>query len=547
MMPDRYKTPGSGRDPLNEQLDNDNQERLDLAIEAADLGYWAWDPASDMMVLSPRVAAIFGVPADKPITRSDIRMLVHPDEREIARQANERAMRDGVDYDMEYRVIRPDGVTVWVATRGRIQKDPEGRVIRMLGVIQDISRRKASEQQRIELLEAERAARTEAERANRAKDEFLSVVSHELRTPLNAILGWAEVLQGDENLTQDVRDGLSVIERNARAQAQIIEDLLDMSRIISGKVRLAVQKAELPQVIDAAIASMQPAADAKEIRLQKVIDPHAGPVSGDPSRLQQVVWNLLSNAIKFTGKGGRISVTLARINSHVEIVVSDTGSGISAEFLPYVFERFRQEESSTQRQHGGLGLGLAIAKHLVELHGGAIEVRSPGAGLGTTFRVSLPLTALRVVAEAEERRHPAAGFQASAPTAPPDLKGVKVLVVDDDLDSRQLLKRLLEDCGGIVSVAASAQEALDVLLSVRFDVIVSDIGMPNRDGYEFIRDVRSRGPDQGGVTPAIALTAFARSEDRTRSLRAGFDLHVAKPVEPKELCAAVARLAGRFG
>jgi PAS domain S-box-containing protein len=545
-MPDSNQSSGSGRDPLSEELDKDNRERLDLAIDAADLGYWAWDPVNDMMVLSPRVAAIFGVPADKPITRSEIRMLVHPDEREVARKANERAMRDGVDYDMEYRVIRPDGVTVWVSTRGRIQKDAEGRVIRMLGVIQDISRRKAAEQQRIELLEAERAARTEAERANRAKDEFLSIVSHELRTPLNAILGWAEVLQGDENLTLDVRDGLSVIERNARAQAQIIEDLLDMSRIISGNVRLAVQKAELPQVIDAAIASMQPAADAKEIRLQRVIDPHAGPVNGDPSRLQQVVWNLLSNAIKFTGKGGRISVTLARINSHVEIVVSDTGSGISAQFLPYVFERFRQEENSTQRQHGGLGLGLAIAKHLVELHGGSIEVRSPGAGLGTTFRVSLPLTPLHVGPEPEERRHPAAGFQPPAPVAPPDLKAVKVLVVDDDLDSRQLLKRLLEDCGGTVSLAASVQEALDTLSSARFDVIVSDIGMPNRDGYEFMREVRSRHPEQGGATPAIALTAFARSEDRTRSLRAGFDLHVAKPVEPKELCAAVSRLAARF-
>jgi PAS domain S-box-containing protein len=498
-------------------------------------------------VLSPMVAAIFGVPPDKPITRSDIRQLVHPEEREVARQANERAMRDGVDYDMEYRVIRPDGVTVWVATRGRIQKDAEGRVIRMLGVIQDISRRKAAEQQRIELLEAERAARTEAEKANRAKDEFLSIVSHELRTPLNAILGWAEVLQCDPNLTEDVRDGLSVIERNARAQAQIIEDLLDMSRIISGKVRLAVQRAELPQVIDAAIASMQPAADAKEIRLQKVIDPQAGPVSGDPARLQQVVWNLLSNAIKFTGKGGRISVTLARINSHVEIVVSDTGSGISAEFLPYVFERFRQEENSTQRQHGGLGLGLAIAKHLVELHGGSIEVRSPGAGQGTTFRVSLPLTPLRVGEDSRERRHPAAGFQASAPFTPADLTSVRVLVVDDDLDSRHLLKRLLEDCSGMVSLAGSAQEALDALSLGRFDVIVSDIGMPNRDGYDFMREVRDRPPEQGGATPAIALTAFARSEDRTRALRAGFDLHVAKPVEPKELCAAVSRLARRLG
>jgi PAS domain S-box-containing protein len=534
--------------PAFETMENDLVEsrlRLALAIEAADLGYWAWDPRDDMMTLSPRVAAIFGVPADRPITRTEIRKLVHPEEREVARQANERAVRDGGDYDMEYRVIRPDGVTVWVATRGRLQKDASGQVIRMLGVIQDITRRKESEQQRLGLLDAERAARTEAEKANRAKDEFLSIVSHELRTPLNAILGWTEVLKTEDGVTPEIMNGLAVIERNVRAQAQIIEDLLDMSRIISGKVRLEVQRVDLPRVIDAALASMQPAADAKAIRLQKIIDPHAGPVSGDPARVQQVVWNLLSNAIKFTPKGGRVSLTLARINSHVEIVVSDTGSGISPEFLPYVFDRFRQEQNATQRQHGGLGLGLAIVKHLVELHGGSIESKSAGVGKGATFRIALPLTPLHTTPADGHRRHPVSHAPAETVWNPPDLQGINVLVVDDDLDSRQLLKRLLEDCGAAVTMAAFVQEALDVLDGTSFNVIVSDIGMPNRDGYEFIRELRTRSPARGGGTPAVALTAFARSEDRTKAMLAGFDLHIAKPVEPRELCAVVSRLANR--
>jgi PAS domain S-box-containing protein len=529
-------------------LENDlreNRERLALAIDAADLGYWAWNPRDDLMTLSTRVAAIFGVPPDKSITRTDIRNLLHPDDRETARLANERAMREGVDYDMEYRVIRPDGVTVWVATRGRLQRDSAGGIVGMLGVIQDITRRKVAEQQRLDLLEAERAARTEAERANRAKDEFLSVVSHELRTPLNAIMGWSEVLQTEEGLTPAILEGLGIIERNARAQAQIIEDLLDMSRIISGKVRLAVQRVDLPTVIDAALASMLPAAEAKGLRLQKLIDPHAGPVSGDPARLQQVIWNLLSNAIKFTGKGGRVSITLARINSHVEITVNDTGTGISADFLPYVFERFRQEESATQRLHGGLGLGLAIVKHLVELHGGTIEAKSPGVGGGATFRVALPLTVLNSY-PAEGQRRPSPSASSSDPSwISTDLKGAKVLVVDDDPDSRQLLKRLLEDCGAQVTMTGSVLEALSSIDRDRFDVIVSDIGMPHRDGYDFIRELRSRPSDRGGATPAIALTAFARSEDRTRAMLAGFDLHVSKPVELKELCAVVSRLTVR--
>jgi PAS domain S-box-containing protein len=547
-MPGNSFPPEPRSVPLSETLENDLKEsrvRLALAIDAADLGYWAWDPRDDLMTMSPRVAAIFGLPPDQVITRTDIRNLVHPDFRDMARQANERAMREGVDYDVEYRVVRPDGVTVWVATRGRLQRDQTGQVIRMLGVIQDITRRKEAEQQRVELLEAERAARTEAERANRAKDEFLSIVSHELRTPLNAILGWSQVLHGEPDLSPEVQEGLAVIERNARAQAQIIEDLLDMSRIISGKVRLEVQRVDLTAVIDAALASMQPATEAKGLRLQKLIDPQAGPVSGDPARLQQVIWNLLSNAIKFTGKGGRVTLTLARVNSHVEIDVTDTGAGITPEFLPYVFDRFRQEENSTQRRHGGLGLGLAIVKHLVELHGGSIDAQSPGTGLGSTFRVLLPLVPVHANPAGGHRRHPVTQHPSDSVWTPPNLQGKKVLVVDDDPDSRQLLKRLLEECRARVTMAGSVAEAVAALDLEHFDVIVSDIGMPVRDGYDFVRELRARSVEQGGRTPAVALTAFARSEDRTKAMLAGFDLHIAKPVEPRELCAAVSRLAIR--
>ncbi len=328
-------------------------------------------------------------------------------------------------------------------------------------------------------------------------------------------------------------------------QTQIIEDILDMSRVISGRVRLDVQRVELPNVIEAAIESMQPAANAKGIRIQQVLDPLGGVVSGDPARLQQVVWNLLSNAIKFTPRGGRVRVTLERVNSHVEIGVSDTGEGIKPDFLPHVFERFRQGDSATTRRHGGVGLGLSITKHLVELHGGSIQAKSPGEGLGSTFRVALPFTPIQSDLQDPQRRHPRAGAPAAPQCAPPALTGVRVLVVDDEADARALIKRLLENCQASVTAASSVEEALALVNSASFDVIVSDIGMPQRDGFEFAQELRLLPPEKGGRTPAVALTAFARSEDRTRAMLAGFDVHVAKPVEPSELCAVVARLATR--
>ena len=395
--------------------------------------------------------------------------------------------------------------------------------------------------ERAGLLEAERKARAEVERVSIMKDEFLATLSHELRTPLNAILGWSEMLLKSESDPEDVKRGLETIARNARAQAQLIEDLLDMSRIVAGKVRLDVQRTDLAAVVEAAVDAVKLSADAKEIRLRKIIDPQAGPVFGDPNRLQQIVWNLLSNAVKFTSKGGKVDVRVGRVNSHIEITVIDSGPGISAEFLPHVFERFRQADASTTRKHGGLGLGLAIVKQLVELHGGTVRVESEGSGLGATFIVSLPLGAIRSDAR---REHPTAGG-----TAPlheeVDLNGIKVLVIDDEPDARALITLVLTSANAEVICAASAAEGMELLAKEHPDLLLSDIGMPGKDGYQFIREVRSLPAPSGGKTPAIALTAFARSEDRTRALMAGYQIHIAKPIEPSELLATVASLSGR--
>ena len=426
----------------------------------------------------------------------------------------------------------------------------DGTVRGFVLLVYDITERREAERERERLLQSEQAARADAERASRMKDEFLATLSHELRTPLNAILGWAQILStGSDHSPEDIREGLGTIQRNARVQTQIIEDLLDMSRIISGKVRLDVQRTDVAPVVRAAVETVTPAADAKSIRLQVVLDPHAGLVSGDPNRLQQVFWNLLSNAIKFTPKGGRIQVLLERVNSHLEVSVIDTGEGIAPEFLPHVFDRFRQADASTTRRHGGLGLGLALAKQLIELHGGSIRAKSLGLGHGATFTVSLPLTVVHPEPEPEmERRHPRSGpVSATADDMCPRLGGVKVLVVDDEPDARALVKRLLEDCDAAVTTASSVQEALECLRADRPDVLISDIGMPGEDGYALIRRVRALAAERGGNLPAIALTAYARSEDRTRSILAGYQMHVAKPVEPSELIATVASLAGRAG
>jgi signal transduction histidine kinase/CheY-like chemotaxis protein len=406
--------------------------------------------------------------------------------------------------------------------------------------------REQGEVERTMLLEAERAARGEAERAGQMKDEFLATLSHELRTPLNAVLGWAQLLQMPSVDEKEMAEGVVIIERNARAQAQIIEDLLDMSRIISGKVRLEVQSLDLASVVQAALETIRPAAVAKEIRVRAVLDSVVGPITGDPNRLQQVFWNLLSNAVKFTPKGGRVHVELKRVDSHLEVSVTDNGEGIEPEFLPHVFDRFRQADATTSRAHGGLGLGLAIVRQLVELHGGTISVRSAGRNSGSSFVVSLPLTVVHAAREPKvERRHAASGASQTMLHQPMRMSGIKVVVVDDEPDARTLLRRLLEDCNAEVHTAETADEAVALVQAERPHVLISDIGMPGEDGYGLIRRVRALSADTGGHTPAVALTAYARAEDRVTAIVAGFQHHLSKPVEPNELIAVVASLAGR--
>jgi PAS domain S-box-containing protein len=409
--------------------------------------------------------------------------------------------------------------------------------------IRDITDRKKAEAERANLIR-EQAARVEAEAASRIKDEFLVTLSHELRTPLNAVYGWARMLRAGQVRDDAAERALDAIVRNADMQVQMIDDLLDVSRIITGKMRLDVRVVDLPVVVEAALDAVRPAAEAKGIRIQSVLDPRAGPTTGDPARLQQVIWNLLSNAVKFTGKGGKIQVHLQRVNSHVEIVVSDTGQGIAPDVLPFVFDRFRQADSSTTRAHTGLGLGLALVKHLVELHGGSVSAQSSGDGKGATFVVKLPLTIAQIASDSA-RAHPTARTADDTSSLGARLDGLRVLVVDDDADALDLASAILSSAGAEAKVCPSASEALDVLQQWRPHVLVSDIEMPGEDGYSLIRKVRALKDGHGGDTPAVALTAYGRTQDRMLSLTAGYNMHVSKPIDPAELTTIIASVAAR--
>lgn len=414
-----------------------------------------------------------------------------------------------------------------------------------VGWVEELARRVAIALDNARLFEMAQQERTRAEEANRAKDLFLSILSHELRTPLNAVLGWTRLLK-EGRLPEEKRDrALDTIDRNARNQVALIEDILDVSRITSGKLRLAVAPVELIQVVEAALDTLRPAAEAKGVRLQAVLDPDAGSLHGDATRLQQVVWNLVSNAVKFTPKGGRVYVRLERESSHVQVVVADTGQGIDPAFLPHIFEAFRQQDASSTRQHGGLGLGLAIVKHLVELHGGTIRAESEGPGQGSNFTVRLPVAPIRIspappVGMAVMVR---AGVELECPA---ELEGLRILMCDDEQDARDLIRFVLEHCKATVTPVASAAEALEALRNGSFDVLVSDIGMPGEDGYSLIKKVRALPAAQGGRVPAVALTAYAGMSDRTRALMAGYHAHAVKPIEPQELLVVIANLVGRF-
>ena len=498
---------------------------------------------------------IFGYSAEEMIGTSVKRLI--PADRQQEEDEILARLRRGDRYD-HFETIRvsKDGRQLHVSLTISPIKDASGTVIGASKIARDITERKladaalkqarmAAEEANAEkarLLDSERLARAEAERASRMKDEFLATLSHELRTPLNAVLGWSTILRGTEDLDQRMAQGLEAIDRNARIQAQIIDDLLDMSRIISGKVRLNVQPLDLAAILLEAVDTMRTSASAKGIRIQTVIDPLNASILGDPNRLRQVFWNLLSNAIKFTTRGGRVQVTLRPINSHVDVSVIDTGEGIPSDFLPYVFNRFQQADASITRRYGGLGLGLAIVKSLVELHGGTVRAKSGGVGKGATFIVSLPLTVFHPPPEEGLRDHPkSASNELPVPPAI-SLDGIRVLAVDDDPDALVLLRVMLESAGARAYLADSAKQGMEQLLSRPVDVLICDVGMPEVDGYTLMRRIRTLDDPQKSGIAAVALTAYARLEDRMKAMDAGFQNHLPKPVEPSELLAVVKSL-----
>jgi PAS domain S-box-containing protein len=467
---------------------------------------------------------------------------VHEDDLARCLQAYAEGFDTREPFGSEYRLRRADGQPRWIIERASpLFEGPAHSFSGYIGSCVDITESKQLQADREETLKAERAAREEAERVGRLKDEFLATVSHELRTPLNAILGWSTLMRRLDPGSDDHKRGLETIERNARVQGEIIADLLDMSRIISGKVQLDVQSIDLAEVINAALDAVKLSIEAKKLRLRVTLDARAGRLRGDPGRLQQVIWNLLTNAVKFTPSGGRIDVVMERVNSHVEVCVEDSGVGIKPEFLAFVFDRFRQADSSTTRRHGGLGLGLSIVKHLVELHGGSVRVKSAGEGQGSTFIVALPISVMRIE-ESSRVERPAFSDVDVSTIELPSLAGVRALVVDDQEDARILICRLIEENGGRCVLAESSAQALTLIGQEDVNILISDIGMPDFDGYELIRKVRALHSSQLRNLPAIALTAYARADDRQRALLAGFQMHVSKPVEPRELIAGIASL-----
>lgn len=522
----------------------ESERLLRLAASAARLGIWNVTIPENQQLSARLFTEPITLPPGEDLGEASKPVRIHPDDSVLLERAVQGALDEQRACDVEYRVIAGSGHVHWIASRATVLRDSAGHPVQVIGVAQDVTERKLVDIERERLLRREQSARLEAEEATRLKDEFLATVSHELRTPLNAITGWVRLLQTGNLGQNDVQRGLETIQRNADSQTRLINDLLDVSRIISGKLRLDVRPLAINSVIEAAVDTIRPAADAKGVVLQSSLAPDVGPIAGDPERLQQVVWNLLTNAVKFSQPNGYVEIRLQKVNSHAELIVSDGGSGIAPDFLPYVFHPFRQAEGATTRKHPGLGLGLAIVRHLVELHGGVVSAYSSGEGKGATFKVTLPTV---VASRNPDRVVARAARSGNLLDVLPTLGGVRVLVVEDEIDGREVLSAMLQQAGAAVRVAASAEEALGMLDGAQFDVLVSDIGMPIQDGYALMRRVRQRPPTQGGRIPALALTAYARPEDRLRALAAGFQIHVAKPVQPEELVTVVASLAGRLG
>ncbi len=520
---------------LSDASASEGAERLLRLAALIDLSYepiFVWDVDKGIIEWNKGCEQLYGYSKSEAINRRSNELL--KTEFLISQEQYQKTLELEGHWSGELRQITKSGCRVSVESRQQLIESSFQRLV--LETNRNITERKQAEQEREQSIVREHALRVDAERAARAKDEFLATLSHELRTPLNAILGWGTILRKGAVDDVTASRGIAAIERNAKAQAQLVEDLLDVSRIISGNLRLDVKPIALTSVIKAAMDSVQPAADAKEIQLQIIGDPAVDNTRGDAARLQQVIWNLLSNSIKFTPKGGDVSVKVERSDSMAEIIVTDTGEGIRREFLPYVFDRFKQADGSISRKHAGLGLGLAIARHLMELHGGTIEADSAGAGLGAAFKVRLPLGDASTAGTAQvdsAKRHALPGLPTASES--PDLNGIRILVVDDEADAREMLRTVLEQLGADVTTASSARDAIDVLPAWKPNVLVSDIGMPEEDGYVLIKRVRALSSEAGGNIPAIALTGYVRVEERMRALEAGYQMFVPKPVEVGEL------------
>jgi len=525
----------------------EQREWLETTLESIGDAVIATDVRGRVVFMNPVAENLTGWRIDSARDRpcTEVFNIVHETTRRLVENPVTRVLQDGVIVGLANHtiLIAADGSERPIDDSGAPIRNRDGRVVGVVLVFRDVSERRrletereAAAGERERLLVAERTARAEAERANRLKDDFVAMVSHELRTPLNAILGWTDMMLRKQNDQATVARGLDIVARNTRLQTQLISDLLDISRIVSGKLRLDLQGVELASVIDAAVETVQHAADQKGVVIDRRLDTSIGPMAGDPARLQQIVWNLLSNALKFTPKGGRVRIVLRRTGSQAEIIVEDNGAGIRPDFLPYVFDRFQTADASRTRRFGGLGLGLSIVRSLVEFHGGTVKAASAGEGSGATFTIVLPMAA-----PPELRAEAFAARDANIEDI--SLANIRVLVVEDEPDAAEFVTNLLALHGADVVTAASAREALEAVVHARPDILISDIGLPEMDGYQLMEQIRKMNVTDGGGIPAVALTAFARSEDRTRALRAGYQTHLAKPVESTELVATVASFA----
>jgi PAS domain S-box-containing protein len=522
-----------------------SQEALRLAHKVARGGTWQWDLATNAVEGSDEYYDLLGLESEQtPSSFEEWSSLVHPEDLPAVLKEHELAIANVRDFGIEFRMLRADGEWRWFNCNGRCIYDADGKPLTMIGITFDVTERRRSEEEREKLFNLEQAARADAEAANRLKDDFLAMLSHELRTPLVAILGWATTVlaspKRDEALTIHA---LEVIKRNARLQTRIIEDMLDVSRIVAGKLQLDIRPVDLPSIVESAISTVQPSAEAKGIQVRLTLNSAIKQVSGDPQRLQQVVWNLLSNAIKFTPTGGRVEVEIKDLGTEAQIKVSDTGEGIGPEFLPHIFDRFRQADSSTTRRHGGLGLGLAIVRHLVELQNGTVQARSDGEGLGAVFTVTFPVIQTHREPSLQQRLVDNGGYGKNTVT----LAGLRILYVEDDFDSREALATALLLYGADVKAVATVREALAALSIWKPDILLSDIGLPDEDGYDLIRKIRDRHPEEGAMIPAIALTGYAGASEHAEALAAGYQKCLVKPIDPDKLAEVIGTFLAKNG